>query len=296
VFLCAAACVFGFGILYALEHAFFPSTAASFILGMLAVVSTCAAVLVLGVRYSLASYIVVGDDVTAMSAVKRSRDYVRGYWWPVFWRFVFLVVMAAVFTLAVFLLVALLGFLLKGAGLVGTILVLIVQEFLTLALSLLYVVYAYQVYANLKAVKGESQVPADRKASGWIALAVVLGFILLLCVPVALLALNAARSKSRDALRAADAREVSTALSLYKYDKGFYPSDLSQLVPGYIGTLPTAPTPPDGSCTAAQNTYTYTLVSPTDYTFTFCTGGSVGGYGAGPHTETEGTVNGAAAY
>ncbi len=125
-----------------------------------------------------------------------------------------------------------------------------------------------------------------------IELLVVIAIIGLLA-SVVLLSLNSARAKSRDAKRLADMRQLASALELYYNDNSGYPAAAggspSGLVPNYIGQIPLSPSPADGSCSAAQNSYTYTQQgSGVSYTFTFCLGASTGGYtcGAGACTKT----------
>jgi hypothetical protein len=90
-----------------------------------------------------------------------------------------------------------------------------------------------------------------------------------------------------DAKRIADVRQLASANELYFNDKNMYPAALKDLVPDYIGVLPTAPTPPGGDCSATENNYSYTKVSNTSYKLTFCLGFVTGGYQPGPHTLTE---------
>ena len=139
-----------------------------------------------------------------------------------------------------------------------------------------------------------------------IELLVVIAIIGLLA-SVVLLALNSARSKSRDAKRLADIRQFASAMELYFNDNNSYPttSTSGQLVAGqtlgapnmtptYIGLIPSAPTPRDGTlCTsdtgAGGNGYYMYATSgnlTNSYTITFCLGAQTGGYGAGPHTLT----------
>ena len=136
-----------------------------------------------------------------------------------------------------------------------------------------------------------------------IELLVVIAIIGLLA-SVVLLALNSARAKSRDAKRLADIRQLASAYELYFNDVNSYPTVAAgtlpaagvgapNIVPSYIGLIPTAPTPPDGTCTAAQNTYT-TIANNQGapnltgtYGITFCLGAQTGGYGPGAHTLTQ---------
>ncbi|MEA3249680.1 MAG: type II secretion system protein [Patescibacteria group bacterium] len=142
-----------------------------------------------------------------------------------------------------------------------------------------------------------------------IELLVVIAIIGLLST-LAVVALNSARQKSRDSKRVADIKQVQTALELYFADQNGYPADPTgylgetgavalcsngwQATCGsnttYMGLVPSAPTPADGTCTTSTNPYDYTQTgSGSGYTLLFCIGGTVGDLTAGAHT---GSANG----
>ena len=125
----------------------------------------------------------------------------------------------------------------------------------------------------------------SQKGFTLIELLVVIAIIGLLA-SVVLLSLNSARQKSRDAKRLADMRQLACALELYYNDFSGYPltANIAALQPNYIGALPTAPTPNDGSCAATTNAYTYASTSGTTYSYIFCLGAATGGYSAGSRT------------
>lgn len=58
---------------------------------------------------------------------------------------------------------------------------------------------------------------------------------------VVLASLNSARQKSRDARRVSDIKQLQLALELYYDANGNYATDLADLAPTYIATVPTDP-------------------------------------------------------
>jgi len=146
----------------------------------------------------------------------------------------------------------------------------------------------------------------NNKGFTLIELLVVIAIIGLLST-LAVVALNSARQKSRDSKRVADMKQVQTALELYFADENGYPDDSGTLGAGdfqklcddaadgwvssatactttYMGLVPSAPTPADGTCDATNNPYIYTAgagTPPASYGMTFCLGGTVGDLSAG---------------
>ncbi len=115
--------------------------------------------------------------------------------------------------------------------------------------------------------------------------------ILGLLSSITLLSLNSARIKSRDAKRIADIAQFSAALNLYYNDHNSYPTNLEQLKPKYFSIIPVAPTPPDGPCTEAMNTYSYKILNQTNYQIKFCLGLETGSYGAGERILTKNGID-----
>jgi len=160
-----------------------------------------------------------------------------------------------------------------------------------------------------------------RKKQGFtlIELLVVIAIIGLLST-LAVVALNNARQKSRDAKRVADVKQIQTALELFYNDQNTYPGDGgSALTLGtgdgacldddngfiatctggtvYMGQVPSNPTPTtDGDCTASR-AYVYKTVNAGDsnnvsYRITYCVGADTGGVTAGVNTACESGVSG----
>lgn len=124
-----------------------------------------------------------------------------------------------------------------------------------------------------------------------IELLVVIAIIGLLST-LAVVALNNARQKARDAKRISDIKQVQTALELYFNDANAYPaavaSGASIAFSGvtYMSIVPTNPSPMgDGDCPGVDYAYT-PQDSNASYTIVYCVGGITGGLTAGTHTAT----------
>ncbi len=140
-----------------------------------------------------------------------------------------------------------------------------------------------------------------RKGFTLIELLVVIAIIGLLAT-LAVVALNNARAKSRDAKRVSDIKQIQTALELYYSDMNKYPTAVNGpqalgvvnfqclgtngfTVVGaacfapYMGLVPSNPTP-------NGQPYTITTPSESSYTITFSLESGTGGLGVGLHTAT----------
>lgn len=104
---------------------------------------------------------------------------------------------------------------------------------------------------------------------------------------LAVVALQNTRSSSRDAKRISDIKQMQIALEMYFNDNGVYPLS-SQIVSGiskggvvYMQSIPTAPTPADGSCSSEDNDYKYLSQNGDSYMIIFCLGSSIGNLNSG---------------
>lgn len=140
----------------------------------------------------------------------------------------------------------------------------------------------------------------NRKGFTLIELLVVIAIIGILST-LAVVALNSARQKSRDAKRVSDIKQVQTALELYFGDQNAYPVAATAVDLGttgyttlssgggfagtatgttYMGQVPSNPTPG-----GAAYQYVSTSGSGT-YSLTFTLEGVTGGLASGAHTAT----------
>ena len=176
--------------------------------------------IIFSVWFSMAVYILVAEDIKGMDALMKSREYVRGRWLSVFWRFLFLSLLAMIFLLPLSLISKFIPF----------------SSFVELVFSLFFAplsaTYLFLIYSNLKSVKGDFVFePAKIKKWPFI-LTAIIG---LLIVPATILTLivftsmDSAREKARDARRQSDIMQIQMALELYQMDNNSYPSSLDEL-------------------------------------------------------------------
>lgn len=138
----------------------------------------------------------------------------------------------------------------------------------------------------------------NKKGFTLIELLVVIAIIGMLST-LAVVALNSARAKSRDARRVADIKQIQTALEMYYNTVGSYPATYAapfsgkQIATGteiFLEKVPTAPTPYDSAACNGANDYVYTasgtFPNVTSYTLTFCLGAATGQISAGRATAT----------
>jgi general secretion pathway protein G len=137
----------------------------------------------------------------------------------------------------------------------------------------------------------------NKKGFTLIELLVVIAIIGLLST-LAMVALNSARQKSRDAKRVADIKQIQTALELYYNDNFQYPLGVTSGSPitsdvastTYMTAVPTAPEPSDCEVSGG-NTYTYIQKdSGASYTLEYCLGAETGNVPAGVQTATPGGI------
>lgn len=191
--------------------------------------------IIVAVFVSLSVYVVVAEDEKGMAALLKSREYVRGRWWGVFGRLLFLFAFSMIVSWILAFVVALLN-----VPLIATPIINLVS---LLFLTPLYVIYLFLMYGNLKSLRGDLSAAPVGKKTTFVVLA-ILGIVGVLVLPatIMLASLNGARGKAYDARRNADIKQIRWALVLYQ-DKsgGIFPDSLDVLIPEYLEKAPTDP-------------------------------------------------------
>jgi hypothetical protein len=195
--------------------------------------------IIFAVFYYFSVYVLFFEDFKGMAALKRSKELVSGYWWPVFGRIFlgFLIIM--ILNIAFQFLIGLPAMFMSHSGdfyaIYTSLISLIEALFSFFFLSLLFVVYIYLIYKDLFRIKPESKVDRTKFGKGGlIAAIVVLAVLIPFFATLTVVALENARMKARDAERISNGKMIQTALELYVDDKGSCPENLAAIKEKYL--------------------------------------------------------------
>jgi len=183
--------------------------------------------IIFAVWFSLAAFVLIAEDLKGMSALLKSREYVKGKWGSVFWRFFFIGVISFIISLVPILIFSFLKIPFGEE---------ISRFVIGLFLTPLTMTYAFLVYSNLKAIKGEVVfVPTRGKKATFI----IIGILGILIIPAiffstVFLSLGSAREAARDARRQADIRQITLAMELDYSDDQMYSQIAGSSLPSKI--------------------------------------------------------------
>jgi hypothetical protein len=189
--------------------------------------------IIFAVWFSLAVFVLIAEDLKGMNALLKSKEYVKGKWGGVFWRFLFIGSISLIVSLAPILIFSLLK-IPFGEG--------ISRLIIGLFLTPLVMTYSFLVYSNLRALKGEFVfAPTGGKKATFIFIA-ILGLLVILGIlfSTVFLSLGSTREKARDARREADLRLIQLGLKIYYNQYGNYPFSLNELSE-YFQVIPVDP-------------------------------------------------------
>ncbi|HUW21366.1 MAG TPA: hypothetical protein VMW41_01730 [Candidatus Bathyarchaeia archaeon] len=211
----------------------------------------------LAVSFFTASYIAVLEDQKGINALLKSRQYIKGRWWAVFGRLIFVNLVYMLIFFAVKLLLSGILSPFKLASLAN-----LLSSVLSFLSRLFLVVFNFVLYRHLKGIKGEFVFSPSKKSKIGLVLISLLSLLSILA-PLILVAINPVGqlSQARDSQRMADQVLISGALEQYFVKNNVYPESLNQLVPQYLETLPDDPKP--------GKSYDYLQLSKNDYQLCF---------------------------
>jgi hypothetical protein len=203
--------------------------------------------IILSIFLVLDVYILAAEDIKGLSALIKSREYIRGHWWKVAGRLGFLVLIWFLITILVAVTEGAVG-LLGGAEIV-TILNIVIgiafQVISSLVIMPLNIIYVFLIYSYLKDVKGSFDFSPPKGQRVKFVLLAIVGALLIpaIFVITIMIAINPTEqlSKARDSGRKQTQLSLEMALEFYYIENGIYPNTLNELVPGEIEKLPEDP-------------------------------------------------------
>jgi len=190
--------------------------------------------IIFAIWFSLAVFILIAEDLKGMNALLKSKEYVKGKWGGVFWRFFFIGAISLIISLVPVLIFSLLKIPFGSE---------ISRFVIGLFLTPLVMTYSFLVYSNLKALKGEiAFAPTGGKKAAFI----FVGILGILLIPAILfstvfLSLGSAIEEARDAKRQADIRQIQMVLEIFYSEQNKYPFSLNELSPKYLPSVPVDP-------------------------------------------------------
>lgn len=126
--------------------------------------------IVFSIWFMFAIYVFAIEGDKGMNALLKSREYVRGYWWPVFGRQIVFVLAV----LAVALVTSFIGSVLTGGDKAGSD---IIGDLLTLVVAPLIAAYLYVLYGSLKSLKPEVAKKPPQGPQGFFYFSAVFGVL-----------------------------------------------------------------------------------------------------------------------
>lgn len=177
------------------------------------------------VWFSLATYVLVSEDLKGMNALFRSKQWVSENWGKVFWRF---------FGIGIIAIVIFGGIIFLFNVFINKTVSDIASSIISLFLTPFLIIYSFLIYEDLKKVKGEIpfEVPKRGTKIKFILVGIA-GLLLILTIlilgRIVLTSLGGARTEARDTRRMADLGIIQTALEFYYFENNIYPSTLNEL-------------------------------------------------------------------
>jgi len=187
--------------------------------------------IILSTWFSLSMFVLVAENIGGVSALVRSREYIRGHFWGVLGRVLFLGLPVIIFSPISNLITSF--FKEIKLPFIGSVLSLILSLSLVFLITPLIIISLATMYRNLKALKGE--VVFAKKSKVAFSLIGILG-VLAILVPLFSLAILSSinplkqMSKAQDVVRKSELEQIGFALERYYKNNSQCPLTLEELV------------------------------------------------------------------
>ncbi|MBU0897938.1 hypothetical protein KKC67_01830 [Patescibacteria group bacterium] len=192
--------------------------------------------IIFSIWFSFAVFILIDENLKGMDALLKSKEYAKGNWGRIFWRFFFI----SIFCWLIYLVLTLIFGLVLGLVLgsfkfsINPEIVSYITQFLDQLLGLfltpLIMTYLFLVYNNFKDIKGNVVFTPTKKSK---TIFIAIGILGILIIPIIstliMVSLNTTRQNARDVMQQSEIKQVQTGLEIYYVDNNSYPSSLDKL-------------------------------------------------------------------
>ena len=165
--------------------------------------------LIFMIWFSLAAFVFVNEDARGMSALLKSKEYVRGQWFAVFWRWLALGLIAWLISIPAGLAISVALFIIKliagamlgstagqYAGIIIGLIFLIPLQAIIVSLGM---IYGSLIYRNLRTLRGSFEfAPSGGQKAGFLAIGIIGVLLPLLLFGAAIIALFSSFSGAKD--------------------------------------------------------------------------------------------------
>lgn len=165
---------------------------------------------IFSVWFMFAYFVLVDEDKKGMSALLRSREYIKGWSWAVFWNMILLLLVILGALIVASIPIGILSALSKSLGE-------LINFTLQIVISIFSLAFTAAIYGHLVAARPELRsVPASEKR-GFFIFSAILGAAAVVTVTIFLIVLNPSglQAEIRDAQRISDVNTLRNAIAMY---------------------------------------------------------------------------------
>ncbi|MBD3282459.1 MAG: hypothetical protein GF387_02510 [Candidatus Portnoybacteria bacterium] len=132
--------------------------------------------LIFSIWFSFGLFILISENTKGLKALLKSKKYIKGYWWAVFGRQIFISLILMIVAIPIMFILQIAG---SSQSLTG-----VVEGVLVLFYFPLLFTYNFLVYKKIKEIKG--QLPEIKKGKPLFIIFAILGLIALMSIPIIL--------------------------------------------------------------------------------------------------------------
>ena len=189
--------------------------------------------IMVSVMLILAANAVIIEKKRGLGALKRSMELVKGFWWSVAWRLVFLAIINFVIAFPLSLLITSIGIVgLEGIDLTyAATFIAAASSILKWVLAAVGVIYLYLLYEQLREVKDRVPSAVSTMSKKMIAgvVAVVLIPVIGIIVGITLVSVGSGNDFVHDARREVDIRQIGSAAEIFYQANERYPVSIEEI-------------------------------------------------------------------